>query len=66
VSTDDSTPDAQCVIMSVDYRLAPEYTFPAALNDMWSSLLWVLGEGGVEYGINKNRIAVGGYSSYVL
>ncbi|KAG9124484.1 hypothetical protein FRC07_011463 [Ceratobasidium sp. 392] len=55
--------EVRCVVVSVDYRLAPEYTFPAALNDSWSALLWVIAEGGVKYRINKDLVAVCGYSS---
>ncbi|KAG8729223.1 hypothetical protein FRC11_009266, partial [Ceratobasidium sp. 423] len=53
----------KCVVVSVDYRLAPEYTFPTAFNDVWAALLWIRGEGAEKLDINKNRIALGGYSS---
>lgn len=36
---------ADCSVMSVDYRLAPEYTFPAALNDCVTSYLWLIEKG---------------------
>ncbi|KAF2097659.1 hypothetical protein NA57DRAFT_66311 [Rhizodiscina lignyota] len=29
-----------CVSISVDYRMAPEYTFPTAVNDSWDALKW--------------------------
>ncbi|KAI0644071.1 Alpha/Beta hydrolase protein [Trametes meyenii] len=34
--------DLQLVIVAVDYRLAPEYTFPTALNDAYSALKWTV------------------------
>lgn len=36
---------ADCSVISVDYRLAPEYTFPAALSDCVTSYLWLIEKG---------------------
>ncbi len=51
-----------CVVVSPDYRLAPEYPFPAALDDCYRTLCWVAEEGH-RLGVDDRRIAVGGISS---
>lgn len=54
---------AGCVVVSVDYRLAPENPYPAAVEDAVDSLVWVYKEGKDALNINPDRIAVGGSSS---
>ncbi|MGR6525716.1 alpha/beta hydrolase [Rhodococcus erythropolis] len=49
-------------VVSVDYRLAPEDKFPAAVNDAVAALSWVR-EHGPALGIDVNRLAVGGDSA---
>jgi acetyl esterase/lipase len=44
--------------LSVDYRLAPEHPFPAAVDDVVAGYLWLL-----EQGIDAKRIVVGGISA---
>ena len=51
-----------CVVVSVDYRLAPEYTFPAAHEDAYTALLWVRNNIS-GYGGNPNDLVVAGDSA---
>ena len=54
--------DADCAVVSVDYRLAPEHRFPAALDDGWTALEW-LAATAPELGIDATRLAVAGGSA---
>jgi acetyl esterase len=53
---------AGCAVISVDYRLAPEHKFPAAVEDAASAISFVAREGS-SLGIDPSRIAVGGDSA---
>jgi acetyl esterase len=53
---------AHCAVLSVDYRLAPEYRFPTAHNDVFDTWRWLHRHAGV-YGIDASRMAVGGDSA---
>lgn len=50
------------VIVSVDYRLAPEHPAPAGLNDSYAVLTW-MHERAADLGIDANRVAIGGESA---
>ncbi len=53
---------AQCAVLSVDYRLAPEFKFPTAHEDAWDAVQWVARE-GKNHGLDGTRMAVGGDSA---
>ena len=50
------------MVISVGYRRAPEYRFPAALDDAYAVLAWAA-EYAAEFGIDPGRIAVGGHAA---
>jgi acetyl esterase/lipase len=51
-----------CTVFSVDYRLAPEHPYPAALDDAMSVLTWVV-DNSSELGVDVGRVAVAGSSA---
>jgi acetyl esterase len=53
---------ASCIVVSVDYRLSPEYKFPAALNDAYDATLWAQ-QHAREINGDPERLGVGGDSA---
>jgi acetyl esterase/lipase len=51
-----------CLVVSVFWRRAPEHPFPAAHNDCYGALRWVI-DNVNQLGVDRDRIAVGGASS---
>lgn len=54
--------EAGCTVISVGYRLAPEYKFPAPVEDAYDTLEWIAGH-AKELNIDASRLAVGGDSA---
>lgn len=51
-----------CVVISVEYRLAPEHKYPAAVDDAFAATKYVAGH-AAEFGIDADRLGVGGDSA---
>lgn len=53
---------ADALVVSVDYRLAPEHPYPAAVEDVWAVAQWVAADAG-GFGGDHTRVAVAGDSA---
>jgi acetyl esterase/lipase len=48
--------------VAVDYRLAPENPFPAAIDDALETFNWVITTGKINLGVDISKLALGGSS----
>lgn len=53
---------ADCVVVTVEYRKAPEYQFPVGLNDAYAALVW-MDKHADELGIRRDILTIGGGSA---
>ena len=51
-----------CMVVSLEYRLAPEHRFPTAVHDSWDALQWLATQ-APQLGADPARLAVGGDSA---
>jgi acetyl esterase len=54
--------EGQLIVISIDYRLAPEHKFPAAVNDVIAATTWIAGHAR-QLGVDASRLMIGGDSA---
>lgn len=57
--------DTSCVVISADYRFAPEHSYPAAVDDCFDALRFVVREGPGKLGIDRSYVMLAGISTFV-
>lgn len=70
VSVDKSTKkkiDVKCVVVTINYRHAPEHVYPAAVDDCLTGLRWLYEPSNASrLGINTSLVTIGGLSAFVI
>ncbi|KAH6904119.1 Alpha/Beta hydrolase protein [Coprinopsis sp. MPI-PUGE-AT-0042] len=54
---------ARCVVIAVDYRLAPEHVYPAAVDDVVTALEWTVGDGKSALNLDISKLVIAGASA---
>jgi acetyl esterase len=54
--------EGQLIVISIDYRLAPEHKFPAAVNDVVAATTWIA-DHAKQLGVDASRLTIGGDSA---
>ncbi len=55
--------ECDCIVVSVEYRLAPKHPYPAGINDCYEALKWLTSDAAADLNLDLDRIAIGGASA---